>query len=435
MRRVSSRQRLSSLDLFDANASDSSDDEYETCCDHFSTSSTLMDHSDHSGSVNSAKVGGVVILPPLPRRKRGRKTKMIVAEVTRRSSHFEHDLFDDIKLYICSFLTVKDGCALMATSRHHLDLIHNDTCLWKEWAHQCWPNMPRDASFLDMTSLRSLSNSKTNLHHLMSIQASGSPKNLVRKRSTFRWVKSSDERKTLQFVGAVGSGDRCVRANAALPRPLLPPRNFARRPMKSLFRTILRRGRQQRQEPPRPFVSPFVTNDVDDDKVVDVSPRLVSYFEITILEDTPAFPNQPVVTPMDPQVADCVAIGVSTQEFSCQSRMPGWDSRSYGYHGDDGGIFHASGEMKRRFGPAFGKGDTVGCGVDHRNAGIFFCLNGKFLGYAWTGLESFVARQELYPTIGVDTNHPIDANFGTRKFAFDLSSFISNQPPTQTQEQ
>ena len=106
------------------------------------------------------------------------------------------------------------------------------------------------------------------------------------------------------------------------------------------------------------------------------------------------------------------------------SRMPGWDVHSYGYHGDEGGIFHASGDMTRRFGPSFGTGDTVGCDC---TSGTFFTLNETFLGYGWTGMDVEYLQQELYPTVGVDANFPIECNFGERPFAFDLASVVERQ--------
>ena len=36
-------------------------------------------------------------------------------------------------------------------------------------------------------------------------------------------------------------------------------------------------------------------------------------------------------------------MGVCTSRFACDGRQPGWDSESYGYHGDDGRLFHGNG--------------------------------------------------------------------------------------------
>jgi hypothetical protein len=49
--------------------------------------------------------------------------------------------------------------------------------------------------------------------------------------------------------------------------------------------------------------------------------------------------------------------------------MPGWDANSFGYHSDDGGIFRNNGDMVREFGPKWGEGDTVGCGIYYAEGG------------------------------------------------------------------
>ena len=87
-------------------------------------------------------------------------------------------------------------------------------------------------------------------------------------------------------------------------------------------------------------------------------------------------------------------------------------------------IFHSSGAMVRQFGPRFGSGDTVGCGIDYTVQGIFFTLNGSFLGYAWTGVDLNILQNDLYPVVGIDTRCPIECNFGSKPFSFDLSKFI-----------
>lgn len=220
-----------------------------------------------------------------------------------------------------------------------------------------------------------------------------------------------------------------------------------------------------------PFVSPFVISNPTLNGVgecghrrfatIDMTPRMVAYFEVSILpRDTTQEPepdqigqpdidaavpmmmfprhrdvtlangtlaNGPQQTRQRQHVSDCIAIGLSTK-YS-QSRMPGWDKLSYGYHGDDGGIFHSRGDMVRVYGPKYGEGDTVGCGVNYENGGIFYTLNGSFLGYAWCGLGMVQeGNTELYPTVGVDSNCPLGLNFGNeRSFMFDLASFVASK--------
>ena len=33
-------------------------------------------------------------------------------------------------------------------------------------------------------------------------------------------------------------------------------------------------------------------------------------------------------------------IGLATNKFDNETKFPGWDYDSYGYHGDDGALFH-----------------------------------------------------------------------------------------------
>jgi hypothetical protein len=40
---------------------------------------------------------------------------------------------------------------------------------------------------------------------------------------------------------------------------------------------------------------------------------------------------------------NCIAIGLASRDFPLEGLMPGWDSRSYAFHSDDGGIFHGTG--------------------------------------------------------------------------------------------
>ena len=163
---------------------------------------------------------------------------------------------------------------------------------------------------------------------------------------------------------------------------------------------------------------------------MDVTPRMIAYYEVDILDQS-ATTTSDSTTSFDPfppilrtHTTECVAVGIATESFHIHTRMPGWDSRSFGYHGDDGGIFHSSGGMIERFGPTFGRGDTVGCGIDYVAQAIFFTLNGRFLGYGWKNIGVEFLHNDLYPVVGIDTNALIELNFGvTKPFQFDLTSF------------
>ena len=118
---------------------------------------------------------------------------------------------------------------------------------------------------------------------------------------------------------------------------------------------------------------------------------------------------------------ECVAIGLATKSFMKNKRLPGWDSESYGYHGDDGAIFHGQGRQLSEFGPRYGCNDVIGCGLNHRDASIFFTLNGKMLGTAFTGVST---DKELYPTVGIDSNCSVHFNFGMKPFQFSLVEYL-----------
>ena len=77
------------------------------------------------------------------------------------------------------------------------------------------------------------------------------------------------------------------------------------------------------------------------------------------------------------------------------SRLPGWETNSWGYHGDDGYSF-ASQLDGQAYGPQFTSkslylsvvtwlncvkaGDVIGCGIDYRKGQAFYTKNGAFLG-------------------------------------------------------
>ncbi|CAI5437613.1 unnamed protein product [Caenorhabditis angaria] len=112
----------------------------------------------------------------------------------------------------------------------------------------------------------------------------------------------------------------------------------------------------------------------------------------------------------------CMGVGLS-RKGGLLNRMPGWDTDCYGYHGDDGNFFSACGHGAP-YGPKFGTGDVVGCGIDTLMQHIFFTKNGQFLGLV---VQSITVTRDLYPTVGLKTaGERLMVNFGQQPFVFDI---------------
>jgi hypothetical protein len=129
------------------------------------------------------------------------------------------------------------------------------------------------------------------------------------------------------------------------------------------------------------------------------------YFEITIIND---FDD-----------GDGVAIGFTNENFK-KDRLPGWDLNTYGYHSDNGKLYHNSGKIAysdkmKQFGnnfdtTTFTKGDVVGVGINYLKRNVYFVKNNKLVGSIHYNLEN-----TLYPTIGFwGKNVNVDVNFSTK---------------------
>ncbi|CAD6190931.1 unnamed protein product [Caenorhabditis auriculariae] len=128
----------------------------------------------------------------------------------------------------------------------------------------------------------------------------------------------------------------------------------------------------------------------------------IYYFEITVVK------------------ADKGQLGIGlTKKDGPTNRMPGWDRNSFGYHGDDGHFFSSSGNGVE-YGPSFGTGDVVGCGLNSHARSVFFTKNGKNLGIATVCSKNVSG---FFPTVGLQMPDVIiEANFGHKEFAYDIDS-------------
>ncbi|KAL9620445.1 MAG: hypothetical protein Q9160_005030 [Pyrenula sp. 1 TL-2023] len=118
-----------------------------------------------------------------------------------------------------------------------------------------------------------------------------------------------------------------------------------------------------------------------------------------------------------------VAIGFSGSKASLE-RLPGWESDSWAYHGDDGKSFYGE-STGRNYGPTFGAHDIIGCGVNFTTGCAFFTKNGVDLGIAFRDLNNLRA----FPSVGMKRHAgaTIKVNFGQTPFVFDIDGLVARE--------
>lgn len=196
---------------------------------------------------------------------------------------------------------------------------------------------------------------------------------------------------SVHFTGKLGS-DRAVRANTSLPPLLRAPR------LSAVFTSV----------------STVFSGECS---FFDLHMSEVFYFEVSISSASSQ-------TTDHPERAPCISVGLSTEEFNLRHKQAGWTSSSLGFHGDDGVIYHSTGRGLARYGPPFGHGDTVGCGVHLHTKQVFYTLNGTYLGPAFLIEQPQI---KLFPTVGIDSHQRLDLNFGReRPFRFDLAAAVES---------
>ncbi|ELR18451.1 SPRY domain containing protein [Acanthamoeba castellanii str. Neff] len=128
------------------------------------------------------------------------------------------------------------------------------------------------------------------------------------------------------------------------------------------------------------------------------------YFEITVL---------------DQGLKGYIAVGLTDVNYPL-NKQPGWVKHSYGYHGDDGMAYHNQGSGIP-FGPRFGTGDTVGCGLIYETGEVFFTKNGKFLGVGYSNAQG----KELFPSVGLHSSaEKVVFNLGKKPFKFNFEAEV-----------
>ncbi|KAK4539730.1 hypothetical protein LTR36_010383 [Oleoguttula mirabilis] len=117
-----------------------------------------------------------------------------------------------------------------------------------------------------------------------------------------------------------------------------------------------------------------------------------------------------------------IGIGFSSRKANL-NRLPGWETDSWAYHGDDGYSFACTASGKA-YGPRYSSQDTIGCGVNFRTGNAFFTKNGVYLGVAFTAVRS----HGLYPSIGIKKpGEHLRINFGRTPFVFDIDRMMEQE--------
>lgn len=143
----------------------------------------------------------------------------------------------------------------------------------------------------------------------------------------------------------------------------------------------------------------------------------IAYFEVTVLEASPTRPS--------------ICIGLAPGS-ALLNKPPGLEPKSVGYRAEDGRRHCFRGRPVSGvsdpvtweiFGPPYGEGDVVGCGILNSSRGIFFTKNGVFVGHA--GKVSAVS--DTFPTASMrHTGDSIRMNF-TGPFLFNLRLLFHRQ--------
>ncbi|KAJ0405219.1 hypothetical protein ATCC90586_001171 [Pythium insidiosum] len=223
-------------------------------------------------------------------------------------------------------------------------------------------------SYADLRATRQARRSYSSYYH------SVVPLNQVRRRRVVDFA----------YGGQLLGGDRCVRANV---------------PFGTTFRVAVYASDAEKDPAsPREYIVSLVAG---------------GYFEISI---TKRQQQGPVLRH---GAGDMTAVGLALSSFRLVEKQPGWDSRSIGYHGDDGNLFSRTAQGQA-FSVPFGPGDTVGCGIRRdlsaNRTFVYFTNNGDLIPSGDMQIEC--SHADWFPVVGLDSMDAIHINFGQEPFKY-----------------
>lgn len=257
---------------------------------------------------------------------------------------------DDLLLHIFQFCSVQDIRQLSRVNHRFRSMFFSADAFWWDFCHRTWKWLPEEiletTDSLDVPGDVVEKLDEMNMLALLSMAAEKGPPSIDKRalqpviknplcwlratardfKLSLREIATNEGDTAIQYTGRVGEGDRSFRSEYPLPHPTL----LTQRQLKTIRRHNKRPFffyKQQDRPIWAPFVSPYMAGHVPDvpRPVVNMTPRLISYFEATILSppQETAIGEEPGAVSFRTSRGESVGIGLATERFRWYKRMPG----------------------------------------------------------------------------------------------------------------
>jgi Ran-binding protein 9/10 len=114
--------------------------------------------------------------------------------------------------------------------------------------------------------------------------------------------------------------------------------------------------------------------------------------------------------------------------------MPGLGPESWGYHSDDGLLYHNGtiGARRQEWNLRYTTDDVIGCGISFQRRLIFYTRNGEIMDAVFKNLTfnrpDEPKEDDIYPMISLRSlGEKVNVNFGKEPFVFDIVAYCNRR--------